>query len=436
MPPRHAFWLTGWAASLIASVASTVQAQPLVLDEEFNQACHTLAAPVVPVLVPTTPFHCVLVNDDSINAFVTKENIVYLHAGLIRQAKSAAELQGVIAHELSHLAAGHLRQQPEELARAQVLSVAGALLGVGAAAAGAPQAGIALALGGQATGISKFLAHSRTQEAEADRRAVDALHQAGLSAQGMVGLMSTLRTDSQLSYDSPPPYLVTHPLPPERLTNLQSIVSRESSATTPPTTLNFARLQAKVAGLTLPPPEVLRRYPKILPPESRYARALAFAHQSRLADANSMLAPLLKDFPDDPFYAELAAQLAVAEGDFGQANALLSKLVQRTPTALLWRYQLAEVLRNQAQPAQALPHYQTLTRQWGIWDAPWTGLSLVYGQLGQLAQSHLARAEASIAQNNPKAAQQSADLAASYLKTKPDADAQNWLTSLQSRLKP
>jgi predicted Zn-dependent protease len=62
----------------------------LVLDEEFNQACHTLAAPVVPVLVPTTPFHCVLVNDDSINAFVTKENIVYLHAGLIRQASCKA----------------------------------------------------------------------------------------------------------------------------------------------------------------------------------------------------------------------------------------------------------------------------------------------------------------------------------------------------------
>ena len=49
----------------------------------------------------------VLVNDSDINAFVATGQRVYIHSGLILAADDVNELQGVIAHELGHVAGGH-----------------------------------------------------------------------------------------------------------------------------------------------------------------------------------------------------------------------------------------------------------------------------------------------------------------------------------------
>jgi predicted Zn-dependent protease len=435
-PVKILVLLTGFFAGFYQPLGHT---QALVLDEEFNQFSQNLAKPLRPSLVPDRQVHYVLVNDPAINAFVTPENLVYLHSGLVLQAKSAAELQGVIAHELGHLAAGHLTTRDVAARNALIPALAGAVLGVGAAVAGAPQVAVAAAMGGQALGIQSFLNYSRVQEGEADQRALQALHAAGLSGAGMTGLFTTLRTQSQLSYDAPPPWLVTHPLPAERLARLTASVAEESpklqtTSQAQEAKLNWSRVQAKVAALTLAPAAVLRRYPGNAP-EARYARSLALLRQGKLAEAQALLTPLRQATPADPYYTEAAAQIALAQSDLPAAAKLLQQALAQVPNGLLLRFQLAEVLRAQGQPQAATREYQTITRAWPIWSEPWEGLGRTLGQQGQLAPSHLALAEGALANGDVVRAKQSLALAQNYLKQTPNADAQAWAEGLENRLK-
>ena len=48
-----------------------------------------------------------LLNDPEINAFVATGQTVYIQSGLIEAADNVNQLQGVIAHELGHVAGGH-----------------------------------------------------------------------------------------------------------------------------------------------------------------------------------------------------------------------------------------------------------------------------------------------------------------------------------------
>ena len=77
-----------------------------------------------------------LINDPSINAFVAGGQVVYVHAGLINAAETANEVQGVIAHELGHITAGHVVRFNERTSASSGITILSLLLGVGAALAG------------------------------------------------------------------------------------------------------------------------------------------------------------------------------------------------------------------------------------------------------------------------------------------------------------
>lgn len=419
------------AASL---VPFCTHAQAIILDEEFTEACQQLTQPLRATLAPGVNVKYVLVANEDINAFVTGENVVYVHSGLIKKAKTASELQGVLAHELGHISAHHILQMYGNARQAQAQAIAGMVLGMGAMAAGAPQAGAAIAMGGQAAGLTNYLAHTRTQEQEADRHAINALHAAGYSVSGMVDMFNTLRTESQLSYDAPPPWLVTHPLPPERLSNLQSIAAQEKSGLKTPDNASFARLQAKVMALTASPASTLRHY-RGNGEADRYARSLAYLAQGKLGEAEEALTPLLTTHPADAFYQEVAAQLAQQRGNLAQAVEIQAKILAAHPTYLIIRYQMAENQRALGNTKTAMAQYEQITREWPIWSEPWQGLGLTYGQQGRLAESHLALATAALYASDVPAARQSLALAKTYLKKQPDDKIQAWTDTLEQRLK-
>src|SRR3546814_8509588 len=86
----------------------------------------------------------VLVGDPSINAFVMQGQAVYLHSGLIHAADNVEQVQGVVAHELGHITGGHAVRFSEGMAAATGITIMSLLLGAAAAAAGAPDAAMAI----------------------------------------------------------------------------------------------------------------------------------------------------------------------------------------------------------------------------------------------------------------------------------------------------
>jgi predicted Zn-dependent protease len=91
--------------------------------------------------------------------------MVFVHSGLLNAADTANEVQGVIAHEIGHITAGHVSRFEERTKAATGISILSLLIGVGAALAGAPEAAFGSIMAGQTAAMGAFLAFNRDQEA-------------------------------------------------------------------------------------------------------------------------------------------------------------------------------------------------------------------------------------------------------------------------------
>ena len=98
-------------AAILAATALTIQpvtAQSILRDAETEALLQDMATPQVAAAgLDPRNVDIVLINDPSINAFVAGGQAVYIHSGLINEASTASEVQGVIAHELGHITGGH-----------------------------------------------------------------------------------------------------------------------------------------------------------------------------------------------------------------------------------------------------------------------------------------------------------------------------------------
>ena len=185
------------AATLIAQ---PVLAQSVLRDAETEALFRDMSAPMVAAagLNPRS-VDIVLIGDNSINAFVAGGQAVYLNAGLIQAADNANEVQGVIAHELGHVAAGDVLRSSQGASEATGITLLSLLLGAAAIAAGAGDAGAGILMAGQQAALGKYLAFSRAVEAGADESGRRYLSQAGISGKGMISFFKKLQKQDRKS---------------------------------------------------------------------------------------------------------------------------------------------------------------------------------------------------------------------------------------------
>ncbi len=129
---------------------------------------------------PDIPYTFQVVKDDSINAFATAGGYVYVTTGLLKAADNEAELAGVLAHEIGHIAERHLIEQMQETAIASGLASA-----AGLDESTAVQLGVELAL---------RRPNSREDEFQADARGVQTLGKAGYDQVAMINFLEKLRS--------------------------------------------------------------------------------------------------------------------------------------------------------------------------------------------------------------------------------------------------
>ena len=89
--------------------AQPAAAQSILRDAETESMFNDMSVPLIRAAgLSPRDVKVVLINDDTINAFVAGGQTVYVHSGLIQAADNANQVQGVIAHELGHIADGHV----------------------------------------------------------------------------------------------------------------------------------------------------------------------------------------------------------------------------------------------------------------------------------------------------------------------------------------
>ena len=169
------------------------------------------------------PWELFLVRDRSVNAFALPGGYVGVHLGLVALTTSSDELASVLAHELSHVSQRHIARSVASASRQGALSLAAMLLGVIAASransADLAQAAIA---GSQAAAIQGQLNFSREMEREADRIGLAVLREAGFAPTGMARMFEKLDQASRLNDSGQYPYLRTHPLTTERVSEART----------------------------------------------------------------------------------------------------------------------------------------------------------------------------------------------------------------------
>ena len=159
-----------------------------------------------------------IIDNKAINAFVAGGQRMFFHTGLLMSSDSPLDIIGVTAHEIGHIAGGHLVRTRDELAKAVATQVAGLVLGAGAAAAGAdPGLAGGIILGGQGLATQNFLQYSRRRKPPLIFAALTYLEENNLSAKGLQSVLKKLEGQQFLTGASQNPYIRSHPLTRDRL---------------------------------------------------------------------------------------------------------------------------------------------------------------------------------------------------------------------------
>jgi predicted Zn-dependent protease len=311
--------------ALLACAAVTAQpvaAQAVLRDAETEALLNDMTAPLIEAseLEPGN-VEMVLINDGSINAFVAGGQAIYVHAGLINAADTANEVQGVLAHELGHITAGHVIRFNERTKAANGISILSLLVGVAAALAGAGDAAMGAIMAGQQAALGSFLAYNRDQEAATDLAGARYLSGAGISGRGMISFFEKLRNFEirrGYSQSDDAGYMRTHPLSGDRVQTLRNLLEEDpawEARDDPALQERFLRAKAKLYGYLADPRRTLTYFPvsdTSIP--ARYARAYAYHKEARIDLALAEADALLAAEPENPYFLELKGQVLLESG--------------------------------------------------------------------------------------------------------------------------
>jgi beta-barrel assembly-enhancing protease len=161
-------------------------------------------------------FHCV--NDKAINAFALPGGYVFVNRGAIESADNEAQLAGVMAHELSHVA---LRHGTNQATKAMVAETG---LGIFGAVFGDSTGGALLTTLGNFTAGGVLLRYSRTAESQADIMGTQVLYDSGYDPRALAQFFEKL--DAETKGKNPPEFFSDHPNPEHRVERVDEEVEK------------------------------------------------------------------------------------------------------------------------------------------------------------------------------------------------------------------
>ena len=417
--PYRLIRLAMLALTLAFAAVQPVAAQQLLRDSETELLFRDMSKPLIQAAgLDPANVKVVLLQDDEINAFVAGGQVVYIHSGLLTAADNANQLQAVIAHELGHVAGGHVIRMGEGVKAATGITILSLVLGAAAIAAGAGEAGMGIIMAGQQAAQGSFNSFTRAQESSADLAGASYLSKAGYSGKGSLEFFKKLQNQEyRLAVYATNSYDRTHPLSSERIDALTQIYHKDPAwnrPTDPAMELRFERVKAKLTGY------VNSRNAVTIYPESdqsipaHYARAYAYHLGAYPEKALSEADWLLAKMPDDPFFLELKGQILLESGRPKDAIPVLRHSVKEAPDQPMISVMLGHALiateddKNFAEAKQVL---KTAINRDNDNPFAWMQLGIVYDHEGDEPRAALATAERNNLEGEAKLALTSARVA-------------------------
>jgi beta-barrel assembly-enhancing protease len=162
------------------------------------------------------PFTIKVIDTDEINAFALPGGFFYVNSGLILAADNEAELAGVMAHEIGHVAACHVAR---EQTRGNIVNLASIPL-IFVPGGWAVYEGTQAALG---IGVPlTFMKFSRNFEAEADFLGMEYMYKAGYDPQSFISFFEKIEAQEKKKPGTLAKAFSSHPMTPDRVASAQN----------------------------------------------------------------------------------------------------------------------------------------------------------------------------------------------------------------------
>jgi beta-barrel assembly-enhancing protease len=190
----------------------------LVSDPVVTEYVNRLGQNLVRNSDAQVPFVFKIIDSDQVNAMSLPGGFVYVDTATILAADGEAELAGVMAHEIGHVAARHATRQLTRSQYANIGTLPLIFMGGGIGFAVRTAAGIGLPVA--------FMSFQRGFEAEADYLGLQYMYKAGYDPQSFVSFFEKLQAMEKKKPGTLAKTFASHPQTPDRIAQSQEEIEK------------------------------------------------------------------------------------------------------------------------------------------------------------------------------------------------------------------
>tara|TARA_B100000035_G_scaffold313487_1_gene327286 strand:- start:1564 stop:3006 length:1443 start_codon:yes stop_codon:yes gene_type:complete len=343
-------------------------------------------------------FEFIILEDRSINAFAAPGGIIGINLGMFLSTEKEGELASVMCHELAHLSQRHYaRSQNKNSPLANALMILGSI--AVAAASRNPEAILIAPAAMQQMSIN----YTRSNEKEADRIGFNNLVKAGFDPNDMTMMFQRMQDKYQNDNSEQFSYLMTHPLPSERLTDMRiradslDVNSKDSFRDN----LDFYFIQKRAEiWAEKDNKKLIKKYKKNLSTSneniskaSKYGLSLVYKRMNNFEESFSLLRSLIKEMPNNLILESSLMELHLSAGNNFEAISLgknILEIHENNYAAALFLSN-AYIENQDFELAEEILKHLSAERETDPYV--WYNLAEAQGLSGNLLELHRSRAE-------------------------------------------
>jgi len=294
---------------------SPIFAMMEIRDTEIEKILSEIIEPLRKAAdIPADRMKIRLIGDDKFNAFIMGGTDIYIHTGLLTRIDSAAELQAVLAHEIGHVALGHIVQLRAKMRAETTRMLVMQALGIGMAAMYNAQAGAGMIAGAGGVAQQSVMAFTREEERAADDYAVKLLKEIGTDPTALLTVFQKMQSAAENRIN---PHNVSHPLTEERIKNIRLHLDNRNTKYEIRDTNELKMIQAKLIGYLDNAERVRTLYPNSdTTNPALYARAIMRMRAGDLESAKTGTLTLISRDKNNPYFYELLGDIEFKRGHY------------------------------------------------------------------------------------------------------------------------
>jgi predicted Zn-dependent protease len=193
------------------------QGVKLVQDPVVTEYVNRIGQNLVRNSDAQVPFTIKVIDSDEVNAFALPGGFFYVNSGLLLAADEEAELAGVMAHEIAHVAARHMTRQMTRAQWANIGTIPLIFIGGGIGYGIYEAAGLGIPL--------TFMKFQRNFEAEADYLGLQYMYKTGYDPQAFISFFEKIQAKEKKKPGTLAKAFASHPQTPDRIEKSQQEIA-------------------------------------------------------------------------------------------------------------------------------------------------------------------------------------------------------------------